>query len=814
MTIRSIAIVTPPGVTVVTAPYAPAGPILAGTSSTSNDISIGGEYTWMMDQVGLGFTTGIRVRAASTVDPTQWLEGVITEWDGTDLTMVSDLASGFEIFSSWSIGVAGQPGKTGQKGDSGAVGPIGPQGLVSLDSPAFVGNPTVPTPLPEDNDLTVANTQWVKNLLVNYQPFDSDLVSLAAASAVGAMYYRSAADTWGPVTIGSGLSFVSGTLSLSSASFDSPIFTGDPKSVTVAKTDSDTTIATTGFVHSVTADYAPLDSAALTGTPTTPTPAGTSNDGTIANTQFVKTVAAGLQPLDPDLTALAAAGGTNVWYYRSGPDTWAPVTIGANLLFAGGTLSAVAGGGSGGGVPADSPVFTGDPQGPTPPLGDNDASIPNTSWVQRELTAYAKLLSPSLQGQPLAPTPPASDNSLRLATTEFVQAKLGVYLPTTGGNVTGNITLVSTSPWLNFYSDITGSARLVSGTAAGIARWSVVLDDGTAETGSNAGSNFNISRYTDGGVLIDTPIAIDRGTGVVALMAATVPTAAAGDAGAKVASTGYVDNAITVLKGGASAAYDTLGEIQTAIVAKAPLDTPTFVGAPAAPTPTPSTDNSSRVATTAFVQAAVQAAIAGLGGTFSTGDVKATIKTVADTGWVMMNDGTIGDASSTATTRANVDCQSLFTLAWNNISNTYAAVLPGGRGASAAADWAAHKTIALPKVLGRVLGGAGAGAGLASRSLGQILGEELHSWTGSELIQHSHGVYDPNHSHVFLGYQALIQASYTTVDPGSSYNVCLWGGGIGNTSAAATSISTQATGSSTAANVMQPTTFVNYMIKL
>jgi hypothetical protein len=46
----------------------------------------------------------------------------------------------------------------------------------------------------------------------NYQPLDADLTSLAAASAIGAIYYRSAANTWATVTIGTGLSFSGGTL--------------------------------------------------------------------------------------------------------------------------------------------------------------------------------------------------------------------------------------------------------------------------------------------------------------------------------------------------------------------------------------------------------------------------------------------------------------------------------------------------------------------------------------------------------------------------------------------------------------------------
>lgn len=53
----------------------------------------------------------------------------------------------------------------------------------------------------------------------------------------------------------------------------------------------------------------------------------------------------GKQPLDGDLTALAALTGTNTIYYRSAANTWTAVTIGTNLTFTGGTLSATGGGG-------------------------------------------------------------------------------------------------------------------------------------------------------------------------------------------------------------------------------------------------------------------------------------------------------------------------------------------------------------------------------------------------------------------------------------------------------------------------------------
>jgi hypothetical protein len=110
---------------------------------------------------------------------------------------------------------------------------------------------------------------------------------------------------------------------------------------------------------------------------------------------------------------------------------------------------------------------------------------------------------------------------------------------------------------------------------------------------------------------------------------------------------------------------------------------------------------------------------------WSTGDVKSTIKTIADTGWLMMNDGTIGNVSSGANL-AGALAQNLYTLLWTNISTAYAPVA-GGRGATAAADWAANKPIALLAVPGRALCVAGAGSGLTSRALGQTAGVETQA---------------------------------------------------------------------------------------
>ena len=164
---------------------------------------------------------------------------------------------------------------------------------------------------------------------------------------------------------------------------------------------------------------------------------------------------------------------------------------------------------------------------------------------------------------------------------------------------------------------------------------------------------------------------------------------------------------------------------------------------------------------------------------WSTGDVKLTLKTTADTGWVLMNDGTIGSAASAATTRANADTETLYTLLRTNTANADCAV-SGGRGASAAADFAANKTIALPKTLGRALATYGTGSGLTARALAAIVGAETL----------------PAHTHT--------QPAGAGANSGAAGVGSYLLNGSGDTGS---------TGTGTH-GVMQPTVFLNVMIKL
>lgn len=415
MTITGISILGAQNATIVAAPYAPAGPLLAGTSDSS--VIIGEPLvTFVMNEFGLGFVPGVRIRASAQVDPTRkWMEGVVTGYVDNVLSVTTDFWGDIgDPFTGWNINVAGLPGQTGDAGPQGPPGP--PGGLVQgvLEPFGIDGDnnltlnynatlhvagqlgiaqdvilPGMPSagsaPALGDNSNKLATTGFV---FLTSQPLDGDLTSLAAAAAINVIYYRSAADTWAPVTIGPNLSFASGVL-----------------------------------------DAIPA------------------------------------QPSDPDLIALAALTGTNTIYYRSAPDTWSPVTMGTNMNFSGGVLSAAGGSGGGGFITGVNPPFVapagvlglsyinttlnvdgsgnltiadnaalpGTPTVVTPPAGgDNSNKVATTLWVRTWGGAKADLASPTFTGDPKAPTPATADNDTSIATTAYVQANLANYTPTAG----------------------------------------------------------------------------------------------------------------------------------------------------------------------------------------------------------------------------------------------------------------------------------------------------------------------------------------------------------------------------------------------
>jgi len=198
---------------------------------------------------------------------------------------------------------------------------------------------------------------------------------------------------------------------------------------------------------------------------------------------------------------------------------------------------------------------------------------------------------------------------------------------------------------------------------------------------------------------------------------------------------------------------------------------------------------------------------------WSTGDVKLTYKAVADSGWVLFVDGTIGDGSSGATV-ALPTTSALFILLYNSPFTDSSCPIftstgtPTNRAAqgTAAAAYAAHCRLSTPKALGRAMALAGSGAGLTARTIGTTVGAETASLGTSNLP-----AYTPSGS-------VTVQVSGGTAVGGTSAGGFSAVSGsvapVGAGSITATFGGNPQGGTATAFSIMDPWTFLNAMVKL
>jgi len=153
---------------------------LAGLSGTNNIYYRSGAATWTPVTVGTGLNFNAGTLSASST--------------GGTVTNVALTAP--NIFT-----VAGSPIAT-----SGTLAlSLANQGANTVLAGPTTGSAAAPT----FRALVAAD---IPSLSSVYQPLDADLTALAALSGTDNIYYRSAANTWTSVTVGSGLDFTAGTL--------------------------------------------------------------------------------------------------------------------------------------------------------------------------------------------------------------------------------------------------------------------------------------------------------------------------------------------------------------------------------------------------------------------------------------------------------------------------------------------------------------------------------------------------------------------------------------------------------------------------
>ena len=226
-------------------------------------------------------------------------------------------------------------------------------------------------------------------------------------------------------------------------------------------------------------------------------------------------------------------------------------------------------------------------------------------------------------------------------------------------------------------------------------------------------------------------------------------------------------------------------------------------------------------------------------GQVPTGTPTASLSTTIPYGYVSANGTTIGNGSSNATGRANADTQFLFAFVWTNCSNAICPIYTSGgsassRGASAAADFAANKALAVWNMNGSALMGADSQNGTSSSNLvnvpvtsgsrtapGSILGENLHVLVTAELAAHAHAVYlkDNGHSHAYTKptTSSIMDSGPFPVDSSTvsdststnSSNIT-----IGSVAGVANDNMTASAGSNTAHNTVPRSTITYWNLKL
>lgn len=220
-----------------------------------------------------------------------------------------------------------------------------------------------------------------------------------------------------------------------------------------------------------------------------------------------------------------------------------------------------------------------------------------------------------------------------------------------------------------------------------------------------------------------------------------------------------------------------------------------------------------------------------------TGDVIWAPTTGTRSGFVRPNGRTMGSATSGASERANADTQPLYELLWNTYSDAICPVATG-RGANAAADFAANKAITLLDFRGRVLAGVpdmgNSDNGLldgVTFTVGSKLvavskaGTATHTLTEAELAQHDHPVTD-THKHFTLADVSTVgtspsnsnqaarqrsaadQADYSIQGTATAATIAL------SSTTGAGSITADNAGSGTAHLNMQPTVVGSFYMKL
>lgn len=316
-------------------------------------------------------------------------------------------------------------------------------------------------------------------------------------------------------------------------------------------------------------------------------------------------------------------------------------------------------------APLASPALTGAPTAPTAAAGTNTTQIATTEFVKTaiasvisggivtsvagktgavtlavgDVSGAAPLASPALTGTPTAPTPTSGDSTTKIATTAFVSAAIVN---------AGGTTLTNAAPTAE-----TVNATAAVGTANTAARadhrHAMPAEASTTASGFMSAADKLKLDGIQAGAQSNTVTSVAGRTGAVTLAvgdvsgaaplaspaltgAPTAPTPAAGNNTTQLATTAFVAAAIAAAPEAVSSVAGKTGNVMLAVAdisGAAPLVSPAMTGIPTAPTALAGT-NTAQLATTAFVNAAADVSS-------PAGMIAHFARSTAPTGWLKAN---------------------------------------------------------------------------------------------------------------------------------------------------------------------------------
>lgn len=297
-----------------------------------------------------------------------------------------------------------------------------------------------------------------------------------------------------------------------------------------------------------------------------------------------------------------------------------------------------------GGLANPSVALTGVPTAPTASIGTSSTQVATCAFVAQAIVAGAgvtsfnarqgaitltsadimaaggaPLASPAMIGVPTAPTASQGDVSNQVATDAFVANALASGAVTAFNGRRGAVSLtlsdVESVGGAPIASPVFTGSPLVPTAPPGSATTQAAST--AFVTNAVAGSVVGVSSFNTrtGAVVFNASDLASVGGAPLVSPAftsnPTAPTPSAGDNSTRIATTAYVETAIGNLPSGVATWNGRSGTVTLALsdvtsVGGAPLASPAMTGTPSAPTPPP-LDNSTRLATTAFVEAALPA---------------------------------------------------------------------------------------------------------------------------------------------------------------------------------------------------------------